>query len=173
MARTPKTSGKEFKRRSKAAKKAWKTRRSKAKVISRLDILEAAKRATDAAIKSRDSAKLALHMALNQHFGDKKLKRKLVAVFKENLKLAERAYQAIQSEERKIAFQDRKEQKRLAKVDPEAFIEGIRARIKEQTKDDSKGIPDLIAQLYVEVLEYDMGDYYDESDLWDIYQEAG
>jgi len=170
--RNPKTSGKEFKKRSRAAKKGWKTRRIKAKVLTREERLKKAIAATDAAIKNRDALKLSLHMAVNQKFGNSKLRKKILAAFKENLALAERAYQAIQAEERRIAYQDRKEQRQLAKKDPEAFGVGLQARIKKQIKEDRKGIPELIERLYVEVLDYDMGDYYDESDLWDIYKES-
>lgn len=170
--RIPKTSGKEFKRRSRAAKKGWKTRRIKSKVLTREERLKKAIEATNTAIKGRDAAKLALHMALNQKFGDSRLRKKILAAFRENLAHAERTYQAFQAEERKLAWKDRREQKALAKRDPEAFGIGMRERIRKQIKEDRKGIPELIERLYTEVLDYDMGEHYDESDIWDIYKES-
>ena len=159
--------------RSLAANKGWETRRKPERKDERQrELLKRHIQETDNAAKARNNAKLALHMALTQKMSNKRQQRKFVQVLTENLALAERIYQATQNRERQAAYRDRKEQRAIAKADPEAFGESLKKRIKNVFKQDRKKIPELIEKLCIELVEYDMIEEYDENDLWDIYKEA-
>jgi len=159
MAKRRKLSKRELKkRRSEAAKRGWITRRENESKRG-----ASGSRRTAARKESvRREIQAIKQSATSQADYEGMLERR-VEFLQEML---ERSIGAQEVAQKKDLLQD------LAERDPELLEASWKQRIFDAWNVNPKSVPETVEDIWADVLEYDLFDYYDESDVWDMYKEG-